>query len=73
MLLGAIVVGVVGAAAVAVVGYRVWTERTVSTVGKVPFERPLAIPRLVDGEVSEGVRVFDLTADGARAELKPWV
>ena len=35
----------------------------VSTVGAVPFERPLAIPPLAPSQVVDGVRVFDLTRD----------
>ena len=72
-LLGLTIVGVLVAAVAVVALYRTWSDRAVSTVGQVPFERPLAIPELDEGVVIDGVRVFELTADEATAELKPGV
>ena len=44
----------------------------VSTVGKVDFDRPLAIPPLAESDVTDaGTRVFDLTAQEGTAELVP--
>lgn len=44
----------------------------VSTVGKVTFDQPLAIPPLARARVTDdGVRVFDLTAQQGTTELLP--
>jgi FtsP/CotA-like multicopper oxidase with cupredoxin domain len=43
---------------------------TVSTVGVVEFERPLAIPPLAASTVENGVRTFDLTALAGESEFR---
>jgi FtsP/CotA-like multicopper oxidase with cupredoxin domain len=49
-----------------------WYTAPVDTVGKVPFEQPLAIPPLAESHVDDdGRRVFDLTAQQSTTELMP--
>jgi blue copper oxidase len=49
-----------------------WVVLPVSTVGKVEFEQPLAVPPLAESHVdAEGRRVFELAAQAGRAELLP--
>ncbi|MGH3477335.1 MAG: multicopper oxidase family protein, partial [Nocardioidaceae bacterium] len=49
-----------------------WYTAPVDTVGKVPFEQPLAIPPLGESQVDEaGRRVFDLTVQRSATELVP--
>ena len=59
----AVVLGILGV---------LWFVLPVSTVGDVPFERPLAVPPLAPSHVdAQGRRVFDLTAQAGTAELIP--
>jgi FtsP/CotA-like multicopper oxidase with cupredoxin domain len=63
------VVPVVGV--IAMVGV-LWFVLPVSTIGKVHFEQPLAIPPLAASHVDgEGRRVFELTARRGTSELLP--
>ncbi|MGF1663661.1 MAG: multicopper oxidase domain-containing protein [Kineosporiaceae bacterium] len=67
----AVVGAVVGALAVAggVAFAAVWRAAAVDTVGRVPFERPLAVPPLADSRVVAGERVFDLDVREGRTDL----
>ncbi|QYG93725.1 multicopper oxidase domain-containing protein [Iamia sp. SCSIO 61187] len=57
--------------AVAVVVYRVWDSREVSTVGELSFANDLAIPPLDEGTIEDGRRVFSLTAAASTSSFKP--
>jgi FtsP/CotA-like multicopper oxidase with cupredoxin domain len=49
-----------------------WLVLPVSTVGRVAFERPLAIPPLAESQLdAAGRRVFELTAQTGTSELLP--
>jgi FtsP/CotA-like multicopper oxidase with cupredoxin domain len=49
-----------------------WYTAPVDTVGKVPFEQPLAIPPLAESHLDDdGRRVFDITAQQGTTELVP--
>ncbi|WP_199780924.1 MULTISPECIES: multicopper oxidase family protein [unclassified Streptomyces] len=51
-----------------------WTRADVSTVGKVRFSRPLAVPPLAESTVeSDGTRVFDLRMQSGETEFRAGV
>ncbi len=63
------VVAVGGAVAILAV---LWFALPVSTVGKLAFEQPLAVPPLAESHVdAQGRRVFELTAQAGTTELLP--
>lgn len=60
---------VAGVAFGAIVGVAFWRAK-IDTVGKVDFDRPVAIPPLAESHVDdEGRRVFDLTMQRGSADL----
>jgi hypothetical protein len=67
---------VVGTSAVAltglpIVGPRISTGRTDSSVTPADHQTPLAIPPLNEGEVLYGVRQFHLSLQEGKTEFKP--
>ncbi|MGX5694696.1 multicopper oxidase family protein [Agromyces soli] len=63
-----------GLVALAFAGCGVVTPGPVSTVGKVDFDRPLAIPPLAESTVdADGVRAFSLEARAGTTEFEPGV
>ncbi|MGW2472694.1 multicopper oxidase family protein [Streptomyces sp. NPDC001665] len=51
-----------------------WTRADVSTVGKVRFSRPLAVPPLAESTVdADGTRVFDLRMQSGETEFQDGV
>ena len=48
---------------VVLAGVAAWTLIPISTVGKVDFDTPLAVPPLAGSTVEDGRRIFDLTAE----------
>lgn len=51
-----------------------WTRADVSTVGKVRFSRPLAVPPLAESTVdADGTRVFDLRMQSGETEFRDGV
>ncbi|MFD7862705.1 multicopper oxidase family protein [Streptomyces sp. NPDC059783] len=67
----AVVLGVLGAAAGGGFAW-LWTRADVSTVGKVDFNRRLAVPPLAPSTVTaDGTRVFDLRMQSGETEFRP--
>ncbi|MCM3657082.1 multicopper oxidase domain-containing protein [Agromyces mediolanus] len=63
-----------GLVALAFAGCGIVTPGTVSTVGRVGFDRPLVIPPLAESTVgADGTRVFALTAQAGTTEFEPGV
>lgn len=63
-----------GLVALAFAGCGVVTPGPVSTIGRIDFDRPLAIPPLAESSVdADGTRVFALTAQAGTTEFEPGV
>ena len=67
----AVAVGIGGFAGLAIVGPRIGTWVTDSSVESTEHETPLLIPDLYEGEIVDGVRQFSLTMQEGETEFVP--